>query len=434
MNAAQPVFTPRKLQPVGSFMTASDVAFSLKKAIEVGTSTKFSGYLNDVEVTGEYTVRMTLKNPVLGSIEYCLSQIPIVTQAAFESQTDNERATQPITTGPYRVEEFVSGSYITLVRNDNYWQTDDSLKSYQAAANAKKVTLKVTTENSQRSIALETGSADIASSIAVSDLGQFMAEDGSSKAGYTVEPVLSGTTVVLEFNCSTDSVFNNKALRQAALYAIDTPSIMQAEVGVRGLSTKSFASQAVSDYDPAWNDEDYYDYDPAKAAEKLAESGVDMNGKVVKIMCQSEHSTACQVIQAFLMQIGIQSQIVAYDSALFNTNMYVSTEWDIMVNTYGFTDYTIDGWSLRLNRNGFASGSNGQFVNDDHLQELVEAASSLDTHSQETVNAVHEYVAENAFCVGLYTPYQYIVANDSVSKIVHHPWGQVIAGSCEFVK
>ncbi len=416
----------------GNHMTADDVVFSLNKAVELGTSTKFTANLDYVKVIDEYTFEIGLKSPKLGIIEYMVSQIPIVTQAAYESQSENELATEPITTGPYYVSDFVSGSRIVLTKNEDYWQTDESLRCYQAKQNADQVTLQVTTETSQRAIALETSNALVSSNIAVSDIGEFMNEDGSSKDEYNVKPVLSGTTTVIEFNCEKGYTFDNLALRQACLYAIDNAAVMQASIDGKGLIAKDFSSQGVSDYNPEWNNEDYYDYDLEKAKELLTQS--DYSADRITIMGNADTKTACEIIQSYLLQLNIKSDIQIYDSALFNTNMYDPNQWDILVNTYGFTNYTADGWLLRLDRTGFSNNKTGGFVNDDTLQKLVEDACNIQTHSQETVDAVHEYLKEKAYVYGLYTPYKYVVARNSVNKIVTHPWGQIIAGACEYAK
>ena len=418
----------------GNHMTADDVAFSLNKAVELGTSSKFSSNFDHCTVTGEYTVELGITTAKLGIIEYMCSQIPIVVQASYEAQSENERATKPVTTGPYKITELVSGSYLVMEKNEDYWQTDESLKSYQAAQNVDKVTLQVTTENSQRAIALETKSAAIATSIAVSDISQFINDDGSAKDGYTVKTVLSGTTTVLEFNCDEGAVFDNKQLRQAVLYAIDSQAVMQAALNGNGMITNDFSSQAASDYDQSWNDGDYYGYDMEKAKSLMKEAGYADGGLKIKIMTWEDTAmkTACQVVQAYLLQIGISSDIVVYDNALFNTNMYDSEQWDILINGYGCTDYVVDTWSLRFDRTGFSNNKTGQFIADDKLQELLLAACNIETHSKETVDAFHDYVKENAYACGLYTPYKYVVALDSVEELTTHPWGQVIAGACKY--
>ena len=418
----------------GNHMTASDVAFSLNKAVELGTSSKFSSNFDHCTVTGDYTVELGITTPKLGIIEYMCSQIPVVVQTSYEAQSENERATKPVTTGPYKISELVSGSYLVMEKNEKYWQTDDSMKSYQAAQNVDKVTLQVTTENSQRAIALETKSATVATSVAVSDIGQFINDDGSARDGYNVKSVLSGTTTVLEFNCDEGAVFDNKELRQAVLYAIDSEAVMQAALSGNGMITNDFSSQAASDYDKGWNDEDYYGYDEEKAKEMMKEAGYPDGGLKIKIMTWEDTAmkTACQVVQAYLLQIGISSEIVVYDNALFNTNMYDSKQWDILINGYGCTDYVVDTWSLRFDRTGFSNNKTGQFIADDKLQELLLAACNIETHSMETVDAFHEYVRDNAYACGLYTPYKYVVALDSVEELVTHPWGQVIAGACRY--
>lgn len=53
-------------------------------------------------------------------------ECPIVTQAAYEASPD-QMAVDPVTTSPYRVTSYQTGSKITMEYTGAYWQTDESL-------------------------------------------------------------------------------------------------------------------------------------------------------------------------------------------------------------------------------------------------------------------------------------------------------------------
>ena len=92
----------------GNPLTASDVAFSWNKAKEVGELGEIS-VVESIEAVDDTTVKFTwAQDPTLGSFESMMSDVFIVTEAAYNASPDG-MATTPVGTSPYKLTNYVSG-------------------------------------------------------------------------------------------------------------------------------------------------------------------------------------------------------------------------------------------------------------------------------------------------------------------------------------
>lgn len=417
----------------GNPITADDVVFSYTTMAQSGNYEKVKSNLGYIKATGKYSVEIGLSQPKIGMMEYLVGQVLIVSRKAYEASSKEKLATQPIGTGPYMVSELVSGSRIVLVKNPKYWQKNASLQSFLSRQPLDKFTFNVVTEASQRSIALESKNCDLVTSVAASEIGRFLNDDDTAAKGYTVQPSMGGLSTVLMFNCDAGKVFDNQKLRQAVCFAVDSKALVKGALKGRGRVTNDFSTPAASDYNAAWDKEDFFKYDLAKAKKLLADSGYKAGAQKLRIMClnQPVFKSAAEIIQAYLMQLGLPSEILAYDNALFNTYKYDSSQWDMILDQKGTTDFVVNTWSLAFDSAGFKNGT-ANFVHDAKFQELLKAACGVDTHSAATVEAFHDYLNDMAYAKGLFISYTYSVAVDSVKKLVIHPQGQLMAAACAY--
>ncbi len=116
----------------GSEMTADDVVYSFERimAEETGSpqASRFS-QVESVEATGEHAVRFTLAAPFapfLGN----LSNLAVVPREVVEAEGDLQRVA--VGTGPFMLDEVVPDTYVRLVANPNYSETDS--RSSQGSA------------------------------------------------------------------------------------------------------------------------------------------------------------------------------------------------------------------------------------------------------------------------------------------------------------
>ena len=414
----------------GNPIKAEDVKYSYDMAKESGFFPRTS-FINDITVVDENTLDFTFNAIELGTLENVFNHVDIVSQKAYEASEDG-MATAPIGSGPYKVVENVSGSSLTLEKTGDYWQ-EDALVHPQSKSNPDTIVFKIIQDPAQMAIALETGEIDVASSVASNEITRFMDEAGSSKSGYTVAPWLSNVTRILYFNVSEGNPFANKDLRKAVLYAIDNNVLLQGVLSGLGEADVTFGGSVFGNFQDKWVDEDYYNFDLDKASEALAASGVNVDDLKIRIMTSAnpELIKAAQIIQAELLEIGLNSEVLSYEEALYQSYLYETDQWDIQLNMKGSGPKLANLWQYCFDARQYEFGTQN-FVVDPKLQELMEVITVPGQDTTENIEAFHQYLKEEAYAYGLYNPYSYAVGVDGVTTITYYEKPFVLPGGFEF--
>jgi ABC-type transport system substrate-binding protein len=281
----------------GNHITATDVSYSFNTAMTLGNLRPL-GDIQSVTVKSDYVVEFVTKaEPGPGNLEKMLVECPIVSQKAYEASPD-QMATKPITTAAYVLTEYVPGSSLTFERRADYWQKDPTQSPVVAKSNVQTAVFQIITEPAQHTIALQTGSADVSTSVPGSDVSLF---DG--KPGFTVFRKQDNLTNLLAFNGSEGNPFANKDLRQAVSYAIDKKALCDAIAPGACNPAHELGNSNFTGYLTKWDTEPYYEFDLAKAKTLLASSGHKPGDLKVTLLAQSQPPSTglvCQVIQADL--------------------------------------------------------------------------------------------------------------------------------------
>ena len=201
----------------GKPFTADDVVFTATKyLIEVHPRSRpIMQYAESVVATDPNTVVFKLKESFAPFImAWEPSTAPVVPKHIYEgtdfrSNPDNQT---PIGTGPFKLKEWVRGSHIHLVRNDDYWQPG---KPYLDA-----IYYRVLPDAGARVVAMETGQTHLS---AFSDIETF--EVPRLKQLPHLELTTKGyeylaQMVWLDFNLRVPPM-NDRRFRQAVYYAMD---------------------------------------------------------------------------------------------------------------------------------------------------------------------------------------------------------------------
>jgi peptide/nickel transport system substrate-binding protein len=168
--------------------------------------------------------------------------------------------TDGVGTGPFILDEFVAGERTVLVRNPNYWQTDEDGNQLPYL---DKLTIRPIPDSGQRLSALETGEIDIFQSADSATVKQ------GEEAGFAAQKISGSSSTILLFNIDKPP-FDDVRARQAVAYAIDKELINErAYEGSRVPSYSGFALDS-----PYYNpDAGTPQYDPEKAKELVEELG-----------------------------------------------------------------------------------------------------------------------------------------------------------------
>lgn len=414
----------------GNHLTANDIKFCLDKGKELGNLPDLYA-VESAEVVDEYTIRFNFATELyINDINNVFDNLLIVTQAAYEASPDG-MATNPVTTAHYQVVDYTPGYCLNVAKNENYWQTDESLISERDKANVDTINYYILTEPSQMSLALENGSIDMSWSVATDDIDHFTSTDD-----YWLFQSTDNLCDLLDFNCSEGRATADVNLRTALYYAINQEAIIEAIYGGAAFRMYDCAAMKCPDAQESWATEDnYYQYSVEKAKEYLEAWGGDPASLNLEILCLNDAAQAneAQLIQGFFSAIGVTSTITSYDSAQFNTAMD-NGDWDALLFLNASAAYAPNLWKNIMAAENYSWGGTRNFVYDDKLQELIKTARSLSGHSEESVQEAHEYIIENAYAYGVCNfKCNYVVTSDC-SSVVCSFKGAVLPGACTYVK
>ena len=200
----------------GEELKASDVVFTYTRGAE---SPKIASYFRDVasvEATGDYDVTITLSKPsapFLAGLTF--ASTGIVNEKAITEAGENT-GTQPVGTGPYKLQVWDKGVKLVLERNEDYWGEKPVFRTVQVVA---------VPESTNRTIELESGNVDIALEIPTTDLNRVRDTEGLQ----LLEQPARATTL-LGMNCSK-APLDDVRVRQAISHALDVPTLVKAIKG-----------------------------------------------------------------------------------------------------------------------------------------------------------------------------------------------------------
>lgn len=272
----------------GTQVTADAVVESIRRIITdpavLPVNKSKMAAIDSMRAVDQDTVEFVLKNPSHNWL-YAMAQTPGI---IYDPAGLANLATTPAGSGPFVFSDWVKGDSVVLKRNDAYWGTSTKLAG---------VTFKYYTDANAMNAAMLADQLDIVSNVAAPQaLAQF--EDPR----FTI---LEGTTtgeIVLGFNHQTP-VLQNLQVRQAILYAIDFEALRDAVWGGKG----PLIGSMVPPTDPWYEDlSETYPYNPDKARELLAASGVGDVALRLRIPTLPYAPGAATYIASQLGEVGIQ--------------------------------------------------------------------------------------------------------------------------------
>ena len=284
----------------GSPITAADVAFSLER-IRTDKKSAYPAPLGAVEAVSAAdakTVVVTLKSafaPFLGNAE--IWNMGIVSKADVDKRGEEAFASVPVTSGPYEVKQWKPNEKLVLEPNPHYWRkgypkSDATVELIEIASPETRIAM------------LKAGEIDVVRAVP-------WAQVDDLKTVETVDMRLEpSTTIYMTLLNHKREPFSNLKARQAAGMAIDNKAMAKA-------ITRGYAEPANTTLPGSvdFHDKDYpgISYEPAKAKELLAESG--MAGREVKILATADalSQQMALLIQAQWQAIGLKPSIVNVD-------------------------------------------------------------------------------------------------------------------------
>lgn len=191
----------------GSDVTAEDVVSSFERSMAEGNIyLSMLDFIESVEAKDDSTVTITLNKP-FNLVKERLVNVKIVPASA----SDEDLTSMPIGSGPWKYES-ISEAQVIAVPNENY--------NGDYPAGADRMVWEVIKDDTARTTAASDGTIDIIETVPAENIEMLEA------AGMTIEEVDGFNLPFLIFN-TTKAPFDQKEVRQAFHYAIDTEKLVE---------------------------------------------------------------------------------------------------------------------------------------------------------------------------------------------------------------
>ena len=395
----------------GEEMKASDVVFSLKRAIEAPNVKHLFNTIDikSVVAKDDYTVEFKLLSPysgILGSL--CHPGAFIVNEKAVKDAGDNYKL-NPVGTGPLKFVSWQKANNIMLERFEDYHGTKVAYKS---------VNLRVIPEPTNRTIELESGGVDISYDIAENDISKV---EGNNELKL-LRSLDYGTTY-LGFNCSK-APFDNQKVREAISYAIDMESIIKAVyLGVGKTATGPMPSTLQYSIADSLKVKTR-DIEKAKALLKEAgfESGFQTTLSTNENKGRTDMATA---IKQQLSEIGIDVKINVLEWSAFN-DLLKNGQQDMFEIAWIADSSDPDTFMYPcFHSSAKGEGGNYAYVNDKQLDEYLEKARSeqnVETRA-DLYKKAQERVMETAVWIPQYNKELLVGTSKNIDGVKLSPFG-----------
>ena len=376
----------------GKPFTADDVVFSLDKFLRE-THPRWRPIANTqvekIEKVDDLTVRITTKQPfgplLLMFEPGTTAMVPKHIYDGTDYRT-NPMNNTPVGTGPMKFKEWKRGSYVHLVRNDEYYLKD---RPY-----LDEVYYQFIPDAAARAVSYETGKIDVLTGGAVEIFDVARLSKLPNTCVTTKGWEMFAPHAWMSVN-HRNGILGNKAFRQGMMHAIDREFGREVVWSGYGKVATGPVSSKTKFYSA---DVPKYDYNPAKAKELIKQSGY--KGEAIKMMPLPYGETWvrwAEAIKQNLEEVGVKIEFVATDTPGWNQRV---SNWDFDL-TFNFL-YQLGDPAIGVARSYVSSniakgnpfGNVGGYSNPEVDKLFAEAANAPEDKRQELYTRVQKILVE----------------------------------------
>ena len=349
------------------------------------THDKYTGNFKKITAVDAKTVVFDLCNPDVAFLsKIAFSSFAINDTGWLQShidptKPDNQAIVSEVNgTGPYKLDSWNRGSDITMVRNDNYWGNK---------AKTEKLIIRWSSEAAQRLVELLSPTVD-----GIDNVGPTDFDTVKNNPDLQLKEREGLNTFYIGFN-NTYAPFDNEKVRQAIAMGIDRQRIVDNFYPPGSSVATHFTPCAIPN---GCAGEDWYEYDPAKAKQLLADAGFP-NGfdtvinyrDVVRGYLPDPKVVATDIQAQLKANLNINAKIEVQESGTFLDNAAAGKLTGIHLLGWGvdypditdFLDYHFGAGASKQFGNKFdditsALTTGGQGANDDARKPAYEAANN----------------------------------------------------------
>lgn len=263
-----------------------------------------------VKVVDDYTVDISTGAPFAPLLYHMAHGGSVILSPSSIDQWGEDLGSHPNGTGQFKLEEWVRGEKVVLVRNENYY-----LPTYLST-----VVFQTIPDENTRLIAFETGAADIVMDFPPAEMDRL-----ASLPGLQVQTKPSLRTIYIAMNAN-DEMFSDLRVRQALNYAVNREEIV--EYVMDGLGQVADVPFAPGIWGSAQGVLRVYDFNQRRAEALFNEAGwadtdgdgfLDRDGKRMHIVLNSPEGRylrdveVAQAVQAQLRAVGVEVEIRTWE-------------------------------------------------------------------------------------------------------------------------
>ncbi|MDQ2092489.1 ABC transporter substrate-binding protein [Rhodalgimonas zhirmunskyi] len=389
------------------------------------------GPLTSIEALDDLTVKFTFSEPYAPFFNELAGATGGFNSPKAVEAAGSGYGRAPVGTGPYMIDQWIPGTEIKFVRNDNYHEQFRGDAVNKGAPHAEEILLSVISEDGVAQAALEAG--ELSASMLLSDtIAQFMDHPDFN----TVIDETATNLMFLEFN-HQKAPFDDVNMRKAIGYAIDRESALAAAwdgfgtaaLGPLALGIPGFDGEVAAKYGTP--------YDPEKAKAILDDLGWvdsdgdgirDKDGKPAEFLIKgyagyAHSSRTLQVIQANLAQIGINVTLETADWGAFYPSL-LDDGWDMDLMRWTARDAGILGELFR------SPGHRQKLPANAPLDDLLTRCNStVDPAARnECVSEAQRMLLENVTIVPIMSNWTVIATQGNVKDYTIDRMGYLIPG------
>ena len=327
----------------GMPMTAEDVKFTFDTGFQGPIGAALFVNFESCEIIDEYTVEMHLTEPYAAFPYGVASRLGgIACKAYYDEVGEEGYMAAPIGTGPYTFVEYVSGDHTTMAAYEDYWR---------GAPPIKTVIIQTVTDTNTQILGLQNGDYDIVRNPSIDVCTRLDSDEN-------VEWNSTNSTGRITMSMSEwTGPASDKNFRKAVQAGINKDDINDAAFAGYAETLDIDMCSNYGGYVTVADGIEVVEYDPEKAKEYLAASSYAGEEFAIMVNSGSTLETCAKVIQAQLMEIGINCQVRAVDNPTYQDGWnlrnyegaYIVNNLSSLVDADGIiTGHRTDRWEEGL--------------------------------------------------------------------------------------
>lgn len=343
--------------------------------------------IESVEALDDHTVQVTFPSTNVSFLDAAATTSCFILPRHLlegEDIVDSPLNRQPVGTGPFVFEQWESGSFIEVSRNDNYWREE--------TPHLESIVVRITPGTEGQRAALQRGEADLLLHMSSADL-DFVADLDA------YEVVQGPAHAWWQFWINNDDpILSDLNVRRALAHALEKEAITETVLGDIVDPQHAMFPSSHWAHNP---DVRVYAFDPEQAQQLLEDAGwtVGSGGirekdgeplrlEILNIAGQAERRQVIQIAQSYWRAVGIDATIREIDAASFPPTM---SQGDFQLAYGFFSERQEPVFNLWL-------GTNWQrYENDDAFELLRQVPGTVDPDERaELIQAFQRIVAEDA--------------------------------------